>query len=441
MSEDYRARLKQMLDSGEIRLEPLTLPQRELWETAPRPVADVSNHICAFIEVRGKISPANCEAALQRVVDRQEVLRLSFLPMKESAIQMIRASGKPVFEHRELQPGEDVEAVMREIFLRPFDMLAGPLFRVVMLQKSAKELVLVFAVHHTIADGWTLGVFVQDLCTAYLDIIRGSKKPLPPVPMSYGDWGKADRGAWTAAELEPRLTWWKNHLAEAPRLWSPTVTEKPVGPLRRHATEIPAKTTEAVKKVAKKAGATLFSTLLTAFQSALAQWTGVLDIVVGTPVANRAKKAAHETMGYFAGVVPLRGRVDPAVPLAQRIQAVHEETVECFSNAVPFVELAKALGHVPGVVRNPLFDVRFALQNHPVPDVALPGLSVKLRMRSTGTARFDLGCELTEDGKALELIWLHDPAVIPPERLLELDAIFKGELEKLPGTSGMRAAA
>jgi len=67
----------QWLESGEIRLQPLTYPQRELWETSPVPAADISNSICAVIEVRGRLTPEGSMAALQQVVDRQEVFRLS----------------------------------------------------------------------------------------------------------------------------------------------------------------------------------------------------------------------------------------------------------------------------------------------------------------------------------------------------------------------------
>jgi hypothetical protein len=76
MSQDNRARLKQWLESGEIRLQPLTFPQRELWEASPVPVADASNNICATIQLRGLLTPQGSEAALQKVVDRQEVFRL-----------------------------------------------------------------------------------------------------------------------------------------------------------------------------------------------------------------------------------------------------------------------------------------------------------------------------------------------------------------------------
>ena len=99
---DKRARLKQWLESGEAQLHPLTFPQRELWEASPVPVADTANHICCLIEVRGLLTERDCRAAIQRVVDRQEVLRLSFLPGKERPLQMIRKNCEANCVFREL---------------------------------------------------------------------------------------------------------------------------------------------------------------------------------------------------------------------------------------------------------------------------------------------------------------------------------------------------
>src|SRR5947207_11352333 len=100
MSDVKRARFKQWLESGEACLHPLTLPQRELWEISPAPAGDVSNHICCVINVRGLITPEDCVASLQRVVNRQEVLRLSILPGKNAPIQLMRARADPVMRFR-----------------------------------------------------------------------------------------------------------------------------------------------------------------------------------------------------------------------------------------------------------------------------------------------------------------------------------------------------
>src|SRR5580704_16853661 len=125
MSGDKRALLKQWLASGKTHLQPLTFPQRELWEASPVSVTDSANHICCLIQLRGVIAPQACETALQRVVERQEVLRLSFLPGKERPLQMIRQSSEANFRFRELsstQMGDEaIEELAKEIFDEPFD--------------------------------------------------------------------------------------------------------------------------------------------------------------------------------------------------------------------------------------------------------------------------------------------------------------------------------
>ena len=438
---DNRSRLRQWLESGEVRLQPLTFPQRELWEASPVPVADCANHICGFIEIKGAITPDECGAAVQRVMERQEAMRLSFLPGKDRTLQMIRRSGTPLVGFRELSPAEArpeaLEEVMQETYRKPFDLLQGPLHRVEMLRRGAGDHVLAFSIHHAIADGWSLGVFVQDLSTAYVMGLKGLRKvlatgvlglsgKLPPVPQTYTEWAAAERAFWQPAELEQRADFWKSQLAGSRLIWNHRQdVSRHSGALQRHVAAIPPPLTRAVKDLAQRNGATLFSTLLAAFQLTLWKWTGQDDLMVGTPVANRNKEAVRQTMGYFAGVVPLRGQVDAAQTFSRHLRTVHDTAVDCFTNAIPFAEIASLAGGASGPGRHTVFDVRFALQNHPVPDVMLPRISTKLRMRSTGTARFDLGCEITEAGPELEVVWLYRHDMMSQADILELDALFQ----------------
>jgi len=446
MSGDKRALLKQRLENGQLRLQPLTLPQRELWEASPVPVADMANHICCLIEVRGKVTPEDGAGALQLVVDRQEALRISFLPGKDRPVQMIRHEGAANMRFRELLPSqshpEAVEEIAREVFHEAFDLMQGPLYRVELLRRAVDDHVLVFAIHHAIADGWTLGIFVQELCLAYIQRLRGVTGALPPVPLSYTAWGAAERAFWQPSELEPRVAFWRAHLAGYRRLWS--ALEGPntaTGGHVRLVSQFPAELVKAVRELARRTGATLFSTLLTAFQVALARWTGVEDILVGAPVANRSRQATNETMGYFAGIVPLRGRVDPERSFSASLREMHQTSMECFANAMPFAELAQALGNAGAPGHNPIFEVRFALQNHPIPDVALPGLSAKLRMRSTGTARYHLACEITEDEEQLEVVWLFRPLLFPQAEVENLGRLFQTVLAAACRSPEARIAA
>lgn len=446
MSADKRALLRQKLERGEIRLQPLTFPQRELWETSPVPVGDAANHICCLIEVRGKVTPEDGKGALLQVVQRQEALRVSFLPGKDRPLQMIRDDMPANFRFRELTPEQcapdALEEIARAIFREPFDLVQGPLYRVELLRRTADDHVLVFAIHHAIADGWTLGLFIQELCIAYFQRLRGIREPLPEVTQSYTAWGAAERAFWQPSELESRAAFWKSHLAGHRRRWAHL--EGPgtaSGAPQRLVTHFPAELANAARDLAKRCGATLFSTLLAAFQLALSRWADTDDVLVGTPIANRTKQAVNETMGYFAGIVPIRGRVDHGRAFPVSVRAVHQTTVDCFANAMPFAELARALGDAGAPGHNPIFEVRFALQNHPVPDIEMPGLSAKLRMRSTGTARFLLACEITEDGEQLEVVWLFRPTLFAQAEVENLGAAFQTLLAEGCCPAETRAAA
>jgi non-ribosomal peptide synthetase component F len=248
---------------------------------------------------------------------------------------------------------------------------------------------------------------------------------LPEVPLTYTAWGATERAAWQPAKVEEHLKFWRPRLTDLPRLWRSDNS----GPLKRWIAGLPTEIAEASRETAKRHGVTLFSTLLTAFQIALAKWTGEHDVIVGTPVANRTKQNVRETMGYFAGVVPLRGRVDPSRSFSQALQSAHSETIDSFAHAMPFAELTKGIGESQELGRNPIFQVRFALQNHPIPDVAVPGLSARLRMRSTGTPRLDLGCEITEIGDTFEVVWLYRTNLFSDADLRELDRLYQRVLE------------
>jgi condensation domain-containing protein len=430
MAEDKRALLKEWLASGKAHVHPMAFSQRELWEASPVPVGDPANHICCLIHVQGVITEAACRAALQRVVERQEVLRLSFLPGKDRPVQVIRQSGEANFRYRELSPAQRhepaIEEIAKEIFSDPFDLLTGPLYRAIVLRRSADDHVMVFAIHHAIADGWTLGVFVRDLCTAYVQGLMNPHQALPPLALTYSGWGSAERAFWQPQELNQRAAFWKSNLAGRQRFWN--LSEGPetaAGGLDRWVTYLPNDLAGSAGELARMNGATLFSTLLTAFQIALSQWIGGDDILVGTPVANRTKQAVRETMGYCAGVVPIRAQVDAHRPFSASLKAVHQTATDSFANAMPFAELVRALGDLPHAGHHPIFEVRFALQNHPVPDIAVHGLSARLRMRSTGTARFHLGCEITVVEEGLQAVWLFRSKLFSLAEIKNLAYLFQ----------------
>src|SRR4029077_1944943 len=166
-----------------------------------------------------------------------------------------------------------IEELALQTFYEPFDLIQGPLYRVEVLRRAPDDQVMVFAIHHAIADGWTLGVFVQDLCAAYVQQRLATPNGLPPAPTSYSAWGTAERAFWQTAQLEPRVAFWRSRLTGIRRLWSMPDESNIVLVPRRLVSELPAEITGSGRELARRSGATLFSTLLAAFQVTLSRWT------------------------------------------------------------------------------------------------------------------------------------------------------------------------
>jgi hypothetical protein len=454
MEADLRAKLKEWLSAGKARLVPLSFPQRELWEASAIPPGDASNNICCFLDIRGPLTPAMCTEALGYVIKRQEVLRTTFLPGKERPLQVVRAEADPVLSYRALPAAScgdgDVTAEMEECFARPIDLLRGPLYRIEMLKRGTDHHALALAIHHSIADGWTVSNFVHDFTTGCLlawqraghDMSRlaALRLELPPLEMTHGQWAAAERAEWTTARLEKSGDYWRRRL-EGSRLLFPDRGPVPPGPLVRWHTAIAGALADPLREVAKARGVTFFSTLLAAFRVALFRWAGATDVVVGTPVAGRTSTAVRETMGYFSSTVPLRGRLDPDRAFDAALDAWHHEVVDDFAHAMPFAELAAAVPPGDDSGRHPVFDVRFAVQNHPFPGIDIPGISSRLELVSSGTARFDIGCEITEDGRTLELVWLHRTDAPTRADIEELDRIYRGVIGEVGRDSSVRPAA
>lgn len=442
MENTAQNKFKDWLSSGQAKLHPLAFPQRELWETASVPPGDATNNIASLIDIRGPLTLDMCREALQLVVERQEAMRTSFLPGKERPLQLVRAKGgEPALEYRELTDSERTPDGILEVlaggFARPFDLLRGPLYRLEMLRWGPDHNVLGFTMHHAISDGWTVSAFVEDLCTACIvnwresgkdmSRLRAVRDSLPPVAMTYSVWGAAERAAWPAQEIAKKADYWKERLAGSQFLLAGRGPESdpPGTKLARAVETLSAAETAAVKELARKAGATLFTTLLTAFRIALFRWLGAEDAVLGAPVAGRSKAGVRETMGYFSATVPLRARVDPAKSRIDNIRAVHAGTMDDFAHAMPFAELAAAVERNGKRGRHAIFDVRFAVQNHPFPSLDIPGVSVGLRVVSSGTSRFDMACEVTENGAELDVLWLYRPSVLTVEELGEIRRLFR----------------
>jgi amino acid adenylation domain-containing protein len=393
------------------RGQPMVLSpaQQRLWFLEQLQPGRATYNIAALVELGGALDVDALEQSLQAVVERHGTLRTSFeakdgVPVQriatESSVRLVLSdlSTLPPDE-RETEAGRLTAAAAR----RPFDLGSGPLLRTELLRLAPKDHRLVIVLHHIVADGWSLGVLVTELAAFYSAHLTGGTANVPELPLQYADFAAWQHQRLESPELDATLRYWCEHLADSPpSLPLPTDHPRPLVQSDRGGSvefELPAELVRRLRSLSRAEGASLFMSLLTAFQLLLARFGGQDDMLVGVPIANRTDVAAERLIGFFVNTLPIRTRVDLDDSFSALLRQVREVTLDAYAHQeVPFDRVVQALHPDRDLSRQPLIDVLFVLQNLPLPDLHLPALRVRSQLVDTDTAKFDLNLLMHETG-------------------------------------------
>ncbi|MCP4663891.1 MAG: non-ribosomal peptide synthetase, partial [bacterium] len=192
---------------------------------------------------------------------------------------------------------------------QPFDLARGPLLRAALLRLSGDDHVALFTMHHIVSDGWSMGVLIRELTAIQAAFSAGDPSPLGELAVQYADYSGWQRQWLVGAVLEEELGYWRGQLAGVPRLELPTDRPRPAvqsfrGKVRP--VHLPAELSQALGRLSREQGATLYMTLLAGFKALLARTTGQDDVAVGTPIAGRNHREIEELIGFFVNTLVLR---------------------------------------------------------------------------------------------------------------------------------------
>ncbi len=398
---------------------PLSYAQQRLWFLDQWEPGSPSYNVPAAVRLTGPLNLPALQQAINEIVRRHEVLRTSFATVNGVAVPQVAADVTLpllVTDLRGLAAAEretEAQRLAAEEARLPFDLSTGPLLRARLLRLGDSEYVAFVTMHHIVSDGWSVGVFIRELAALYEAYTAGRPSPLPELPVQYADYAAWQRRWLEDAQdggnsaLQRQLAYWRQQLAGLPPLLElPTDRPRPaVQTLHgaRHAFRLSAELTAMLRSLSRKHGATLFMTLLAAFQTLLCRYTGQGDIPVGTPIAGRNRPEIAGLIGFFVNTLVMRGNLAPAsedggaptfLELLRRTQAA---AIAAYANQdVPFEMLVDALGAPRDMSHTPLFQVMFALQDAPLRALKLPGLTITPMQPDTQTAKFDLVLNIVE---------------------------------------------
>jgi amino acid adenylation domain-containing protein len=383
---------------------PLSYSQERIWFLNQLAPGAIAYNFQFTVRLRGRLAPQMLERALREAVRRHEILRTSFPAVSGRPVQVIH----PVWpEGHVVLPLVDLEAlaeharepaaearVQAEI-RRSFDVTRLPLVRWLLLRLGPHDHLMVQVEHHFVHDGWSLAVFLREIAELYSAFVRGAPSPLPELPVQYADFALWQRRWLAGGELDKQLAYWQPQLAGAPPLELMADHPRPRGPLSFRGgalrVDLPHELYGAARRFSRRAGATLFMSMLAAFYAVLHRYTGQTDISLGSGIANRRLRESEDLIGMVVNTVVLRTAFDGAGSFARLLVAVRETTLAAHVyQDLPFEKLVEGLQPDRELSRNPLFQVLFSFHDAPVPKLDLAGLVGELLERHNGSAKSDL---------------------------------------------------
>ncbi|MDC0747080.1 non-ribosomal peptide synthetase [Polyangium mundeleinium] len=401
---------------------PATFGQQQLWVLDQLGYRTVYSMPIA-VELASALDVSVLRRSLDAIAQRHEGLRTTFVQVEGELRQTIRDPAEVPLIQRDLRALDPtareaaVHTAIEEEMGRPFDLADGPLFRALLLTIGEGRSILMLTLHHIASDGWSIGVLTRELSALYGAFVAGAPSPLPALPIQMADVAVWQRERLRGEALAEETRFWRQRLEGAPTLLDLPITREvaedealPTQPRGdRLDFRIDAETTRGLRKVAEANGATLFMTLMAAFQVLLARTSGQDDLLVGTPAANRSHQALEGLIGYFVNTVVLRARFGDDPTFVDFLSRSREDTLLAFEHqGMPFERLVEALGAERVPHRNPLVQVLFALQNAGSVDLSLPGIRSTRVALPTLAARMDLEVDVLEAGVELEGFWVYN---------------------------------
>jgi acyl carrier protein len=389
---------------------PLSFAQQRLWFLGQlMPDSSVYNMPTA-VRFTGLLNVPALENSLGEIVRRHEALRTIFAEGKNAdkrPVQVITASRLmelPVADLSALQERERESWLRKsaeEEAQRPLDLAKGPHLRGHLLKVGNDDNVVLFTLHHIVADGWSTRLLINEVTALYESFSRGEQSRLPELSIQYADFAVWQR-EWLAGEvLGAQLDYWKRQLkGTLPPLNISTDRPRPKASSYRGTQlqiSIGRQKSDMAKALSRKEGATLFMVLLAAFDSLLYCYTSQEDMVVGTDVANRNRSEVEGLIGFFVNQLVMRVSLSGNPEFRELLARVREVALGAYAHQdLPFEKLVEALNPERSLSRTPLFQVKMILQNIPsVPDERIRAAERHLVGRSLGaelirTAEVDL---------------------------------------------------
>lgn len=381
---------------------PMSYSQERLW-FIDKLTSGTNYNMFVLLRLKGVVDLPALVYALRTIVERHEVLRTRLLTDAQGNGYQEIVSTIPKTDIVSHTSGMNESELLRYVKLqisKPIDLEKRHLLTSQLIAVSPHDHLLIVLVHHVAFDGFSEGIFLNELTELYTAKIEQRKPVLPALPIQYADYAVWQRQELAGTTFQRKLNYWKNKFSGFSPLELPTDFMRPPvlsttglvvsrvidDELRRKMTDI-----------ARKEDVTTFTLMLAVFKVLMYRYTGQADICIGTSIANRSIPETENLIGFFVNTLPLRTNI-AELPDGENstfrlfLHAVMKTLLEVYDHQdVPFEKIVEVVDKSRTVSRSPIFDVMFVSQEMPTAVISsIPDLLIEQFPIDSGVAKFDL---------------------------------------------------
>jgi len=379
---------------------PTSLAQQSFWYLDRLDPGNPCWNIAVRFRLVGPLDVSLLHRSIDEIVRRHDVLRTSFALIDGALAQIIHSEAAIPLPLDDLtglavaaRDAEEERRTITEAAL-PFDLKSGPLLRVRLLKLAEQEHMLLLTIHHIVSDGWSIGLFSDEIAAHYEALSSGNPSTSPDLPLQYADYTIWKNEQNESAIGEQHRSYWQMKLANLPVCEIPSDYPRPAGntqPAYILSLLLPASLTDSLEALARNQGCTLYTLSLAALKTLIAHYAGQQDVYVGTLLAGRDRVELEPLIGAFINTIILRTDLsgDPTfLDLLARVQRTVEEGMA--HQDLHFQQVVEALRLKRDPNRPTVYSINFIYQRDFVKPLQFAGLSMTPVPSKSPGAIYDL---------------------------------------------------
>lgn len=387
------------LDQPLYRFPP-SLAQESFWYLDRLEPGNPCWNIAVRFRIVGPLDVSLLKRSIEEVVIRHDVLRTSFALIDGTLSQIVHAEATIPLLFDDLsgldsntRAAQEEQRTIAEAAL-PFNLKTGPLVRTRLLKLGEQEHMLLVTIHHIVSDGWSIGLFSDEVATHYQALSDGESPTAAGVQLQYADYAIWKNEQNDDAVGARHRSYWQMKLANLPSCEIPSDHPKKGGqtqPAYILSVVLPVSLTDSLTALSRKHGCTLYTLSLAALKMLIAHYLHQDDIYVGTLLAGRDRVELEPLIGVFINTIILRTDLsgDPSfLELLARVQHTVEEGMA--HQDLHFQQVVEALRLKRNPNRPTVYSINFIHQRDFVKPRQFAGLSMTPVPSKSPGAIYDL---------------------------------------------------